>query len=105
MNHRIRIFIFFALILALTFSALGVTPAQAVGTQVTLTSGTSWTVPAGVTNISIECWGAGGGGGNRTFLNGQGGGGGGGTYAKVLSTQSPPVLLFQLVLELVEGAQ
>lgn len=49
-------------------------PAAHTNTVVTLTSGTSWTVPAGVTNLLlVECWGAGGGG----WL----GGGGGGAYA------------------------
>jgi len=44
-------------------------------------SGThSWTTPAGVTSLSVECWGAGGGGGNPN--NTGGGGGGGGAYAK-----------------------
>jgi len=44
------------------------------------TSSTSYTVPAGVSIINVQCWGAGGGGSTRTS-NGQGGGGGGGAYA------------------------
>jgi hypothetical protein len=42
----------------------------------------SYTVPAGVTSMVVECWGGGGGGSNRT-TNGTftGGGGGGGAYA------------------------
>ncbi len=50
---------------------------------VTLTSGSSWKVPSGVTTlISVEAWGGGGGAGGRN----QGyscGGGGGGAYARV----------------------
>ena len=41
------------------------------------TSGT-WVAPAGVTSVTVECWGAGGaGGGNTTNADGAGGGGGG----------------------------
>gem|GEM_PF-2304680 len=40
----------------------------------------NWTCPAGVTSITVECWGAGGGGG---IISGSGGGGGGGgAYAR-----------------------
>jgi hypothetical protein len=50
------------------------TPAPHVQTVVVLTSGTSWTPPAGITNLLlVECWGPGGAG----WL----GGGGGGAYA------------------------
>jgi hypothetical protein len=45
-------------------------------------------VPAGVTEITVECWGAGGAGATRT-TNGFGGGGGGGAYSRsVLSVTS-----------------
>lgn len=47
----------------------------------TFTSSGTWTVPDGVTQISVEAWGAGGGGGNRTS-NGYAGGGGGGAYSR-----------------------
>lgn len=45
----------------------------------TFTSSGTFSVPAGVTSVYVECWGAGGGGSNvsRTV----GGGGGGGAYA------------------------
>jgi hypothetical protein len=42
----------------------------------TYTGTVDWTVPAGVTSIKAECWGAGGGG-----MSGSGAGGGGGEYA------------------------
>ena len=60
-------------------------------TTVTLpgTPGTtaSFTVPAGVTSLAIECWGAGGSGGGSNLPHsganaGAGGGGGGGAYSK-----------------------
>ena len=63
--------------------ALAAVPARtALADSVTLTTSGNWTVPAGVTSITIECWGGGGGGGSRSS-NGSGGGGGGGAYAKV----------------------
>jgi hypothetical protein len=49
----------------------------------TATSGT-YTIPAGVTAIQIECWGGGGsGGGAATANNSTGKGGGGGAYARL----------------------
>lgn len=48
----------------------------------TIKSGSSWTVPAGVTSIdSVECWGAGGGPGSGTGAGFAGGGGG--AYSKI----------------------
>jgi len=48
----------------------------------TFTSSGSWVCPAGVTSVTVECWGAGGGGGARNGTAGLGGGGGGGAYAR-----------------------
>lgn len=42
---------------------------------------TTWTCPAGVTSVQIECWGAGGGSGGAGDA-GASGGGGGGAYSK-----------------------
>ncbi|MFM7217362.1 MAG: hypothetical protein ACKO1U_05035, partial [Bacteroidota bacterium] len=53
-------------------------------TQTFTTSGT-YTVPAGVTSITVECWGGGGGGGGASHSgsgNSRGGGGGGGSYSR-----------------------
>jgi len=50
-------------------------------------SGT-FTVPAGITSIKVECWGGGGGGGSRTST-GLAGGGGGGAYATNTLTVTP----------------
>ena len=38
-----------------------------------------YTVPAGVTKIKVECWGAGGAGGGNPYTSDGGGGGGAGT--------------------------
>ena len=52
-------------------------------TSVTLTpSNTTFTVPAGVTSVTVEAWGGGGRGGSRNSTNNGYGGGGGGAYAK-----------------------
>jgi hypothetical protein len=49
----------------------------------------TWTVPAGVTSITVEVWGAGGRGGSRTSGSGAYGGGGGGAYSRrVISVTS-----------------
>ncbi len=42
----------------------------------------TWTVPAGVTTITVEAWGGGGAGGGVTGYAAGGGGGAGGQYAK-----------------------
>ena len=57
---------------------------QVVGqsSQTFLSSGPpNFTVPTGVTSITVECWGAGGGGSTVTNSSRRGGGGGGGAYA------------------------
>lgn len=53
----------------------------------------TYTVPAGVTSITVECWGAGGGGGGAKITSNctqaGGGGGGGGAYAKTVYAVTP----------------
>src|ERR1051325_8213635 len=49
-------------------------------------SSQSWTCPAGVTLVTVECWGGGGGGGD----NGYGPGGGGGAYLKKVNATVTP---------------
>lgn len=66
---------------------LGLTITEQVRSQcvpietITITGTDTYVVPAGVTTITVEVWGAGGRGGNRTN-NGRGGGGGGGAYSR-----------------------
>lgn len=48
----------------------------------------SWTKPAGVTKVLVECWGGGGAGGGVSLTNSFGGGGAGGQYARKLITYS-----------------
>ena len=55
--------------------------------QTFTTSGT-FTVPAGVTSVTVQAWGGGGAGGSRTN-NGGGGGGGGGAYSSGTVTVVP----------------
>jgi hypothetical protein len=58
----------------------------------TSTANTSWTVPAGITEITVEIWGAGGGGGgsNINTTAGGSGGGGGGAYVRLAITGLVP---------------
>jgi hypothetical protein len=53
------------------------------------TAGTStWVAPAGVTAITVECWGGGGAGG-ATAVNGRAGGGAGGQYSSKVVGVTP----------------
>ena len=52
------------------------------------TSGTNWTVPAGVTSITVKAWGGGGGGGGGGSPN-SGGAGGGGGFARATLSVTP----------------
>ena len=67
---------------------VGVSRQPTVTTQ-TIFSGpvsTTFTVPAGVTSITVKVWGAGGGGGGADAANGGAGGGGGYAYAVISVT-------------------
>ena len=69
----------------ITCLALALTPAAWAGTASFNTPGTStWTVPANVSQVTIECRGGGGAGGaaKDTSANALSGGGAGGSYAK-----------------------
>jgi len=54
----------------------------------------SWTCPAGVTSVQVECWGGGGAGGAAQTVSGSGptggGGGGGGAYLKSTAVAVTP---------------
>lgn len=63
--------------------------AQAQSQTVLLNATGTFTVPAGVTSLKVECWGGGGGGG-FSAQDGRGcGGGGGGAFAKSNLTVTP----------------
>lgn len=63
----------------------------------TAATGTEWTVPTGVTQIRVQCWGAGGGGdGGQTYSGGSGGGGG--EYAEEPHFSVTPGQVFFLVI-------
>jgi len=63
------------------------------GTQNTVvynTAGTgTFTVPTGVTSLTVKAWGAGGAGGNGSGSTGIGGGGGGGGFSQATLTVTP----------------
>jgi hypothetical protein len=64
-------------------------PAQGIITELlTTASPGTWTVPPGVTTLTVECWGAGGGGGGDGG-NDVAGGGGGGEYARKTLAVTP----------------
>ncbi len=65
---------------------------QYTATTVILTSGTTWSVPAGITSLSsVECWGAGGGGSDyRSGGTAGGNAGGGGAWAEILNYSVTP---------------
>ncbi len=64
-----------------------VTNAQTVSQTYNSTS--TFTVPAGVTSVTVEAWGGGGKGGSRTSGSNGYGGGGGGAYARKLVAVVP----------------
>jgi len=73
---------------------------------VTLTTDTSWTCPAGVFNIKIECWGGGGSGGGQTSRTSDGGGGGGGgAYSRKNSYAVTPGTAYAYAIGQGGGAQ
>src|SRR4051812_11321429 len=55
----------------------------------TFTATGSWTVPAGVTSVTVKCWGGGGGGGGTAVNPSAGGGGAGGAFATSTLTVVP----------------
>src|SRR5438874_1005904 len=58
--------------------------------SLSFTANGTWTAPAGLTSITVECWGGGGGGGGGGTVNlAAGGGGGGGGYARSVVTVVP----------------
>ncbi|WP_370511572.1 beta strand repeat-containing protein, partial [Flavobacterium sp. ZT3R18] len=63
--------------------------AQTTTIPLTTPGSNTWTVPCGVTSITIEAWGGGGAGGAATINPSGGSGGGGGGYSTDIITVSP----------------
>ncbi len=72
-------------------SAAAQTPTLIGASPYTVPATGSYTIPAGVTSITVQCWGGGGGGGGSDNSNGHifGGGGGGGAYASSTLSVTP----------------
>lgn len=78
-QETLRSFLFSITLLFSIFLTTGSLFAQT--RTVTLTTGTSWTPPCGVTSITVQAWGGGGGGaGDGATTASTGGGGGSGAY-------------------------
>jgi hypothetical protein len=78
------------LIACLLMVTAAVQPTYAGSDTFTTAGNGNWIAPAGVTSITVACWGGGGGGGADTNNNnGAGGGGGGGAYALTTYTVVP----------------
>ncbi|MES2574032.1 MAG: glucose/sorbosone family PQQ-dependent dehydrogenase [Bacteroidota bacterium] len=73
----------------LLFSLFGISQTIATDNTPTISGTETFTVPAGVTSITVEVWGAGGAGGARTNLNAAAGGGSGGAYSSSVLSVSP----------------
>lgn len=64
---------------------------QVIAQSQTFTANGTFTVPAGVTVVQVECWGGGGAGGGCSNNNNRGGGGGaGGTYTNTSNVSVTP---------------
>ncbi|MCF1749705.1 glycine-rich domain-containing protein [Mariniradius sediminis] len=80
--NKVNIFSRVVLSMFLGFAITEQVRSQCVPIETINTTGPgTYVVPAGVTTITVEVWGAGGRGGTRTN-NGRGGGGGGGAYSR-----------------------
>lgn len=65
--------------------------------QIYTTNGT-FTAPAGVTSVQVECWGGGGAGGGYNQSNGTGGGGGGGAYVLASGVLVFPGITYNIIV-------
>ncbi|MCF8357347.1 MAG: IPT/TIG domain-containing protein [Prolixibacteraceae bacterium] len=83
------VFFRYLTVLLLTFLLLSVAEAQAQSGSQTFTSSGTFTVPSGITKITVQAWGGGGRGGSATRNNSENGGGGGGAYASSIIDVTP----------------
>ena len=86
--------IFATLFSVISFISLGQT------TTLTLTASGSFSLPCGVTTITVQCWGGGGGGGGGAASGNKngGGGGGGGAYTINTSVAVTPLTLYNYIV-------
>ena len=84
LHHILSSGLFTSIILFLFLGSSYTVLSQEVILPITDPAVTTWLVPAGVTSVTIECWGAGGGGGSSK-QNKTAGGAGGGAYSKSLN--------------------
>lgn len=68
------------------------------GLSTVYNSSNTFTVPAGVTSVQVECWGGGGGGGSAGGNNSEAGGGSGGAYVKNTSISVTPNSQYAIVV-------
>ncbi|MDR4989372.1 MAG: hypothetical protein RG741_11105 [Bacteroidales bacterium] len=97
MFQELLVFLF----LGLAFTGLSMPLSGQTTITYTTPGADSFTVPAGVTEITVELWGAGGagGGGSTAFFGLQvrsGGGGGGGAYLRTVSVAVTPGQTYNL---------
>lgn len=76
------------ILLSTSINSIGQTLIIPSTTPLTTPGSGNFTVPAGVTSITVEVWGAGGSGGS-TDTNGEAAGGGGGAYSRSVITVTP----------------
>ncbi|CAM4407688.1 GEVED domain-containing protein [Flavobacterium terrigena] len=82
-------------LLLITFFTLFTNQLSAQTTD-TYTASGSWVVPAGVTSVTVQIWGAGGGGGGSNSNNNGGSGGGSGAYVTRTVTVTPGTYPFTI---------
>ncbi|WP_304504274.1 cytochrome c3 family protein [Aestuariivivens sp. NBU2969] len=97
-HHILRSGVCFGTILLFCLGLSQTAFSQTTVTLTTADNGNTVTIPAGATNVIVECWGAGGSGagGDKSGSNNiPGGGGGGGEYSRSINI-SPGIYSFQV---------
>jgi len=86
---RILLSVFSLFLILIDLEAYGQTLIVPSTTPLTTPGSGTFTVPAGVTSITVEVWGGGGKGGSRSGSNGTTAGGGGGAYSRSVLSVTP----------------